>query len=121
LRNYRFSVGCSEIQRKGPFFKKEVNVMLIAERIREQLKEAKYAKVIECVEGHYEPEKAPFGGSARAGSETDPVEANRMEVQKGVNGRLGEFFEDFGLALPNDAADEAERRELYAVLASIFA
>ncbi len=96
-------------------------MVLIAERIREQGKEAKYAKVIECVEGPYEPEKVLFGGLARAQSETGLIEANRMEAQKQVNGRLGELFEDLGLALPNDAADEDERRELYAVVASIFA
>ena len=62
-----------------------------------------------------------FGGSARAQSETEPIEANQMEAQKQVNGRLGELFEDLGLALPNDAANEGERRELYAVVASVFA
>ena len=96
-------------------------MVLIAERIREQCKEAKYAKVIECVEGHYEPEKVLFGGLARAQSETEPIEANQMEAQKQLNGRLGELFEDLGLALPNDAANEGERRELYAVVASVFA
>ena len=96
-------------------------MVLIAEHIREQCKEAKYAKVIECVEGHYEPEKVLFGGLARAQSETEPIEANRMEAQKQANGRLGELFEDLGLSLPNDAADEDGRRELYAVVASIFA
>ena len=96
-------------------------MVLVAERIREQCKEAKYAKATECVEGHYEPEKVLFGGPARTQSETEPIEGNRMEAQKQVNGRLGELFEDLGLALPNDAANEDERRELYAVVASIFA
>ena len=96
-------------------------MVLIAERTREQRKEAKYAKATECVEGHYESGKVLFGGSARAQSETEPIEGNRMEAQKRVNGRLGELFEDLGLVLPNDAADEDERRELYAVVASIFA
>jgi hypothetical protein len=98
-----------------------VNVVLIAEHIREQCKEAKYAKVIECVEGHYESEKVLFGGPARAQSETEPIEGTRVEAQKQVNGRLGELFEDLGLALPNDSANENERSELYAVVASIFA
>jgi hypothetical protein len=98
-----------------------VNVVLVAEHIREQCKEAKYAKVIECVERHYESEKVLLGGPARAQSETEPIEGNQMEAQKQVNGRLGELFEDLGLALPNDAANEDERRELYAVVASIFA
>jgi hypothetical protein len=66
-------------------------------------------------------EEVPFGGLARARSETDQIEANRMEEQKEANGRLDEFFEDLGLALPNDAADEDERRELYTVVASVFA
>jgi hypothetical protein len=96
-------------------------MVLVAERIREQCKEAKYVKATECVEGHYESEKVLFGGPARAQSETEPIEGNRMEAQKQVNGRLGELFEDLGLALPNDAANEDERRELYAVVASIFA
>jgi hypothetical protein len=96
-------------------------VVLIAERIREQCKEAKYTKATECVEEHYESGKVLFGGSVRAQSETEPIEANQMEAQKQVNGRLGELFEDLGLALPNDAANEGERRELYAVVASVFA
>jgi hypothetical protein len=33
---------------------------LIAQRIEEH-RQGKYAKVIECVEGHYESEKVPFG------------------------------------------------------------
>jgi hypothetical protein len=44
-----------------------------------------------------------------------------MEAKQEANGRWGELFEDLGLALPNDGADEDERRELYAVAASIFA
>ena len=96
-------------------------MVLVEERIREQCKEAKYAKATECVEGHHGSEKVLFGGPARAQSETEPIEGTRMEVQKQVNGRLGELFEDLGLALPNDAASEGERRELYAVVASVFA
>ena len=57
-------------------------MVLIAERTREQRKEAKYAKATECVEGHYESEKVLFGGPARAQSETEPIEGNRMEAQK---------------------------------------
>ena len=34
--------------------------MLMAERSGEHRK-AKYTKVVECVEGHYESEKVPFG------------------------------------------------------------
>jgi hypothetical protein len=43
------------------FKRKVVRMMLMAERTREHCKKAKYAKVIECVEGHYEAEKVPFG------------------------------------------------------------
>ena len=66
----------------------------------------------ERIGGYYEAQEIPFGGPARARGETEQIEAN---------GRLNELFEDLGLALPNDAADEDERRELYAVAASIFA
>ena len=61
---------------------------------------------------YYEAQEMPFGGPTRARGETEQIEAN---------GWLDELFEDLGLALPNDAADEDERRELYAVAASIFA
>ncbi len=74
-------------------------------------------QIIERIGGYYEAQEVPFGGPTRARSETDQIEANRMEA----NGRLGELFEDLGLALPHDAAEEDERRELYAVAASIFA
>ena len=96
-------------------------MLLIAERIGEQRK-AEYARVIERIGRYYEAqEEVPFGRLARARSETDQIEANRMEAQKEANGRFGELFEDLGLALPNDGADEDEKRELYAVAASIFA
>jgi len=96
-------------------------MLLRAERIGEQ-REAEYANVIERIGGYYEAqEEGPFGGLARARSETDQIEANRMEAHKQANGRLGGLLEDLGLALPKDGADEDERRELYAVVASILA
>ena len=96
-------------------------MLLRAERIEEQ-REAKYANVIEHIGRYYEAqEEGPFGGLPRARSETDQIEANRIGAQKEANGRLGELLEDLGLALPNDGADEDERRELYAVVASILA
>jgi hypothetical protein len=95
-------------------------MLLIAERTGEQRK-GKYA-VIEHIERCYEAqEEVPSGGLARGRSEPEQVEANRMEAQKGANGRLSELFEDLGLALPNEASDEDARRELYTVVASIFA
>ena len=51
----------------------------------------------------------------------EQIEATQIEAQKGANGQLGELFEDLGLALPNDATEENERKELYAVAASLFA
>ena len=39
-------------------------MVLTAERIEERRK-AKYTKVVECVEGHYESEKVPFGSVYR--------------------------------------------------------
>jgi hypothetical protein len=51
----------------------------------------------------------------------EQIEATQIEAQKGANGQLGEFFEDLGLTLPNDATEENERKELYAVAASLFA
>jgi len=75
----------------------------------------------ERIEEYYEAQQMPLGGLTRARSETDQIEANRMEAQKEVSGRLGELVEDLGLTLPDDAADEDERSELYAVVASIFA
>jgi hypothetical protein len=75
----------------------------------------------ERIGGYYEAQDMPFGAPARARGETEQIEANQMEAQKEANGWLGELFEDLGLALPNDAADEDERRELYAMAASIFA
>ncbi len=96
--------------------------MLLRAQRREEQRKAKDAKLIERIGGYYEAqEEVPFGEPARARSETDQIQANRMEAQKEANGRLGELFEDLGLALPNDAADEDERRELYTVVASIFA
>ena len=100
-------------------YRREVDV-LRAERIGEQRK-AEYAKVIEHIGRYYEAQDTPFGGPARARGETEQIEANRMEVQKEANGRLGELFEDLGLAWPNEGVEEDERRELYAVAASIFA
>ena len=35
--------------------------MLTTERIEEHSKKARYAKVLERIEGHYESEKVPFG------------------------------------------------------------
>lgn len=64
----------------------------------------------------------PAGGPTQTHNEIiDQIEATHIEAQKGANGQLGELFEDLGLALPNDAAEENERKELYAVAASLFA
>ena len=68
--------------------------------------------IAERIGGYYEAQEMAFGGPARARGETEQIEAN---------GWLGELFEDLGLPSPNDVADEDERRELYAVAASIFA
>ena len=97
-------------------------MLLRAERIGEKRK-AKYAKLIEHNGEYYEAqeEEMPFSGLARALSETDQIEAYQMDAQKETNGRLSELFEDLDLALPNQAADEDERKELYTVVASIFA
>ncbi len=96
-------------------------MLLRAERIGEQ-REAKYAKVIEHIGSYYEAqEEGPYAGLPRARSETDQIEANRMEGQKEANGLLSELLEDLGLVLPNDGAEEDERRELYTVVASILA
>lgn len=84
--------------------------------------QAKYAKLIEDIGRDYEAQEAPSGGLAPTPNETDQIEANRLEGQKETNGQLDELFEDLSLALINDSAYEAdEKRELYAVVASIFA
>jgi hypothetical protein len=62
----------------------------------------------------------PLGGQTQTRNETDQLEAAQIEGQKGANGQLGALFEDLGLTLPNDAAEEDERMELYIVAASIF-
>ena len=66
--------------------------------------------------------EVPVGGPTQTRNEIiDQIEATQIEAQKGANGQLGELFEDLGLALPNDATEENERKELYAVAASLFA
>jgi hypothetical protein len=61
-----------------------------------------------------------FGGPTLALSDIDQIEANQIEEQKGANERLDGLLEDLGLALAMDAAEEDERREAYALAASIF-
>ena len=61
-----------------------------------------------------------FGGPTLALSDIDQIEANQIEEQKGANERLDGLLENLGLALAMDAAEEDERREAYALAASIF-
>ena len=61
-----------------------------------------------------------FGGPTLALSDIDQIEGNQIEEQKGANERLDGLLEDLGLALAMDAAEEDERREAYALAASIF-
>jgi hypothetical protein len=99
--------------------------MLLKDERLGKKRKAKYAKLIEGLGGYYETqeeeEEVPFSGIPRARHETDQIEANRRQAQKEVNSRLGKLFEDLDLALPNEAADEDERKALYTVVASIFA
>ena len=61
-----------------------------------------------------------FGGPTLALNDIDQIEANQIEEQKGANERLDGLLENLGLALAMDAAEEDERREAYALAASIF-
>ena len=61
-----------------------------------------------------------FGGPTLALSDIDQIEANQIEEQKGANERLNGLLENLGLNLPMDAVEEDERREAYALAASIF-
>jgi|SRR5215203_574700 len=110
-------------QQKGRDLFRREWMLLKDERLGKKRK-AKYAKLIEDLGGYYETqeeEEVPFSGIPRARHETDQIEANRRQAQKEVNSRLGKLFEDLDLALPKEAADEDERKELYTVVASIFA
>ena len=61
-----------------------------------------------------------FGGPTLALNDIDQIEANQIEVQKGARERLNGLLENLGLNLPMDAVEEDERREAYALAASIF-
>ena len=61
-----------------------------------------------------------FGGPTLALNDIDQIEANQIEEQKGANERLNGLLENLGLDLPMDAVEEDERREAYALAASIF-
>ena len=61
-----------------------------------------------------------FGGPTLALNDIDQIEANQIEEQKGANERLNGLLENLGLNLPMDAVEEDERREAYALAASIF-
>jgi hypothetical protein len=61
-----------------------------------------------------------FGGPTLALNDIDQIEANQIEEQKGANERLNGLLENLGLDMPMDAVEEDERREAYALAASIF-
>ncbi len=61
-----------------------------------------------------------FSGSTLALSDIDQIEANQIKEQKGANERLDGLLTNLGLVLQNDDLEEDERREAYALAASIF-
>jgi hypothetical protein len=61
-----------------------------------------------------------FSGPTLALSDIDQIEANQIKEQKGANERLDGLLTNLGLVLQNDDLEEDERREAYALAASIF-
>jgi hypothetical protein len=67
-----------------------------------------------------EVSEVSFGGPALALSDVNRIEANQVEEQKAANEQLDGLLENLGLGLPMDVVEEDERREAYALAASVF-